>query len=220
MRNKFNVLFAFLLVVIFISFCATISLSQVTDKDGNTYKTVTIGTQEWTAENLKVEHYRNGDVIPQVQDKEQWKKLTTGAWCYYESSTENGTTYGKLYNWYAVNDSRGLAPEGWHIPSDAEWTTLIEFLGGSKDAGEKIKSTELWKDIKWATNESGFSAIPGGLCDENYNYKFIGKHACFWSSTSNNTVASWIREMHNNLKDVKRDTFHKRYGLSVRCIKD
>lgn len=220
MRKKLNALFAFFLVVIFVLFCTNLSHSQVTDKDGNTYQTVTIGTQEWTTENLKVEHYRNGDVIPQVQDKEQWKKLTTGAWCYYENKTENGTTYGKLYNWYAVNDPRGLAPEGWHIPSDAEWTTLIEFLGGNKVAGEKMKSNELWVDIKWATNESGFTAIPGGICDDSYTFKFIGKYACFWSSTSNNTVASWIRELHNNIKNVKRDTFHKRYGLSVRCVKD
>lgn len=220
MKKRNQVILSVFLIVMCFIFGFNNSYSQVTDKDGNTYKTVTIGSQEWMAENLNVEHYRNGDKIPQVQNKDEWKKLTTGAWCYYESSTENGKTYGKLYNWYAVNDSRGLAPDGWHIPSDAEWTALIDFLGGNKDAGEKMKSTELWENIKWATNESGFSAIPGGYCDDSYRFKFLGKQSCFWSSTSNNTVASWIRELHNNIKDVKRDTFSKKYGLSVRCIKD
>jgi uncharacterized protein (TIGR02145 family) len=220
MKQKNNVLFVIFSVVIIFSLGVNKSFSQVTDKDGNTYQTVTIGSQEWTTENLNVEHYRNGDVIPQVQDKDQWKKLTTGAWCYYEGNSENGKTYGKLYNWYAVNDTRGLAPEGWHIPSDAEWATIIEFLGGKDIAGEKMKSTALWTDIKWATNESGFTAIPGGYCDDSYRFKFLGKYGCFWSSTSNTTIASWMRELHHNIKDVKRDTFNKKSGLSIRCIKD
>ena len=153
------------------------SFSQVTDYDGNTYKTVKIGKQIWMAENLNVSHYRNGDIIPEVKNPDEWSKLTTGAWCYYENDSENGKTYGKLYNWFAVNDPRGLAPEGWHIPTDAEWTHLTEYLGGKEiektyqgiyyweiaDVGGKLKATTLWKSPnEGATNSSGFTAFPGG----------------------------------------------------------
>jgi uncharacterized protein (TIGR02145 family) len=106
-------------------------------------QTVTIGTQVWTTKNLDVATYRNGDVIPQVQDKDAWANLTTGAWCYYENDAKNGVKYGKLYNWYAVNDPRGLAPAGWHIPTDGEWTVLENSLGD--DAGKKMKSTSGWE---------------------------------------------------------------------------
>ena len=106
-------------------------------------KGVAIGSQVWTSTNLNVSTYRNGDVIPQVQDRDAWAKLTTGAWCYYENNAANGTKYGKLYNWYAVNDARGLAPAGWHIPTDQEWTVLENSLGD--DAGKKMKSTSGWE---------------------------------------------------------------------------
>ena len=108
-------------------------------------QTVTIGTQVWTSKNLNVSTYRNGDVIPEVQDKQAWAKLTTGAWCYYNNDASNGTKYGKLYNWYAVNDPRGLAPNGYHIPTDAEWTQLSDYLGGESKAGTKMKSTSGWE---------------------------------------------------------------------------
>lgn len=106
---------------------------------------VTIGSQVWTSTNLNVSTYRNGDIIPQVQDEDAWEKLTTGAWCYYENNASNGTKYGKLYNWYAVNDARGLAPQGYHIPSEAEWTKLKDYLGGRDVAGTKMKSVSGWK---------------------------------------------------------------------------
>ena len=108
-------------------------------------KGVAIGSQVWMSTNLNVSTYRNGDVIPQVQDKDAWAKLTTGAWCYYENNAANGTKYGKLYNWYAVNDARGLAPAGWHIPTDGEWTVLSTYLGGEDVAGKKMKSTSGWE---------------------------------------------------------------------------
>ena len=210
------------LLVIILSCVLTMDLSysQVTDKDGNEYKTVTIGSKEWTAENLKVEHYRNGDLIPQVQDEKEWKKLTTGAWCYYENKTENGATYGKLYNWYAVNDSRGLAPEGWHVPSDAEWKELEEYLGEKDVAGGKMKATELWMSPnKEATNESGFTGLPGGYFEEG-KFKLIEKYGCFWSSTEVTTIGAWCRVLKNNIPDIQRDNNHKRNGLSVRCVKE
>ena len=112
-------------------------------------QTVTIGSQVWTSKNLDVATYRNGDVIPQVQDENAWENLTTGAWCYYDNDASNGTKYGKLYNWYAVNDPRGLAPNGYHIPTDAEWTQLSDYLGGG-EAGTKMKSTS-----GWVENEGG-----------------------------------------------------------------
>ena len=108
-------------------------------------QTVTIGSQVWTSKNLNVSTYRNGDIIPQVQNEEAWAKLTTGAWCYYDNDTSNGTKYGKLYNWYAVHDPRGLAPKGYHIPTDAEWKALTDYLGSEREAGTKMKSENGWK---------------------------------------------------------------------------
>ena len=152
--------------------------------------TVVIGAQTWTTENLQVEHYRNGDAIPQVTDQATWDALTTGAWCYYDNLTANGVVYGKLYNWYAVNDPRGLAPEGFRIPSSDEFNTLRTYLGGESVAGGKMKSTGnalvgdgLWRSPNTgATNESGFTALPAGR-------RIIGSFTNkteitdFWSST-------------------------------------
>ena len=120
----------FILVMLLIASSTTFSYAQ---------ETVTIGKQTWMKKNLDVSRYRNGDVIPEVADLSTWVNLTTGAWCYYENKSDNGTTYGKLYNWYAVNDPRGLAPAGWHIPSDAEWTSLITFLNGTSVAGTAMR---------------------------------------------------------------------------------
>ena len=159
-----KVIILFFAITIIISFNVNIAKSQVTDIDGNIYKTVTIGNLEWTSENLNVSCYRNGDVIPQVQDKEEWKNLSSGAWCYYQNDSAKGGTFGKLYNWFAINDPRGLAPEGWHIPSDSEWAQTVDFVGGYLVAGAKFKSTELFKSPnKGATNETGFTAIPSGI---------------------------------------------------------
>ena len=131
---------------------------------GEDIETVVIGTQEWTVKNLNVSRYRNGDVIPEVKDPKEWASLTTGAWCYYNNDPKNGAIYGKLYNWYAYNDSRGLAPEGFHIPSKTEWELLFSYLGGEDTAAGKLKSTKpLWATPnKEATNISRFSALPGG----------------------------------------------------------
>jgi uncharacterized protein (TIGR02145 family) len=137
--------------------------NDVTDIDGNTYKGISIGTQIWTQSNLNVSRYRNGDIIPQVTNYTQWENLTTGAWCYYANNTANGVVYGKLYNWYAVSDPRGLAPQGWHVPSDAEWRTLTTYLG-EDSAGGKMKSITLWGSFNTgATSSSGFSGFPGGI---------------------------------------------------------
>ena len=219
MKQTNKVLIAILVFALIFSFGINKSISQVTDKDGNVYKTVTIGTQEWTTENLNVEHYRNGDPILQVQDPTEWSKLTTGAWCYYENNSENGKTYGKLYNWKAVNDPRGLAPEGWHIPSDAEWTKLTDYLGGEKVVGDKLKATTLWDSPNTgATNSSGFTALPGGI--RGGNFDGFGKIGCFWSLSDYDYISAWGRGLEYGYSGVIRISLYKLNGVSCRCVKN
>ena len=184
---------------------------------------IKIGDQTWTSKNLDVDTYRNGDAIPQVQDENEWANLTTGAWCYYENETANGTTYGKLYNWFAVNDPRGLAPKGYHIPSDAEWTILTDNLKinifGDK-AGTKMKSTSGWDDDGNGTNSSGFAGLPGGYCSDGGGYYEVGGNGYWWSSTEDNTSNAWCSYLFNMVGTVGRDKSHKLYGFSVRCLRD
>ncbi|NTV08604.1 MAG: hypothetical protein HGA81_08375 [Chlorobium limicola] len=184
-------------------------------------RTLAIGTQVWMAENLAVSRYRNGDEIPQVQDAAEWNRLTTGAWCYYENNSANGVTYGKLYNWYAVNDPRGLAPEGWHVPSDNEWQMLVEKTGGEKASGTKLKSTLLWKEpLVGADNSTGFTAIPAGYRSSNGTFSLLGTNSSFWTSSENNSYSAWFRQMYNTYSAVYRVSSTKTQGLSVRCIKN
>ena len=185
------------------------------------YTNVTIGTQVWMGENLDVCFYRNGDLIPQVTDQSKWNKLTTGAWCYLNNDTNNRAVYGKLYNWYAVNDPRGLAPEGWHVPDENEWTTLIDYLGGIDVAGGKIKETgtNLWMyPNEGATNSSGFTALPGGLRGD--AFYFNGREALLWSATSdiNEFAYGHILRYNDPKFTIYKNT--KVTGYSVRCIKD
>ena len=186
-------------------------------------QTVTIGTQVWTSKNLNVSTYRNGDVIPQVQDQEAWANLTTGAWCYYGNDASNGTKYGKLYNWYAVNDPRGLAPQGWHVPSDAEWTILETALGGSLVAGGEMKEAGT---LNWTTpntggnNNSGFAGLPGGFRYYNGSFFFVGNSGYWWSSKENSSTGAWFRYLYYSYGIIYRNFFSKRYGFSVRCLRD
>ena len=179
---------------------------------------IKIGTQTWTTKNLDVTKYRNGDAIPQVQDKNAWAKLKTGAWCYYENKTAKGTTYGKLYNWYAVNDPRGLAPKGYHIPTDAEWTILTDNLG--EEAGTKMKSTSGWYNDGNGSNSIGFAGLPGGCRDFNGNFFTIGALGSWWSSSEDGTYGAWCRYLGNSNGDVYRGSSDKRDGFSVRCLRD
>jgi len=180
---------------------------------------VKIGTQTWTSKNLDVATYRNGDAIPQVQDKKAWAKLTTGAWCYYENNTANGTTYGKLYNWYAVNDPRGLAPKGYHIPTDAEWTTLTNYLVG-EDAGVEMKSTTGWNEDGNGSNTSGFAGLPGGSRGGGGNFGDIGAFGYWWSSSEDDTDLAWYCQLFNYNGIVGSFRFFKQNGFSVRCLRD
>ena len=197
----------------------------VTDVDGNTYLPVTICNQTWTKSNLNVSHYRNGDEIPQVKDPTAWANLTTGAWCYYNNDPANGAIYGKLYNWYAVNDPRGLAPQGWHVPTDLELNTLTNnCLGGETFAGGKMKSTgtSLWISPNTdATNSSGFSGLPGGCRDYNGTFFVIGYNAYWWSSSEFNTSNVWYNFLdYYNGNAYRYNDSSKTYGFSVRCLKD
>ena len=179
---------------------------------------IKIGTQTWMSKNLDVTTYRNGDDIPQVKDQKKWTKLTTGAWCYYENESANGTTYGKLYNWYAVNDLRGLAPKGYHIPTDAEWTILTDNLG--EEAGTKMKSKTGWDHDGNGTNTSGFAGLPGGFRGSNGNFYNIGAFGIWWSSSENDTIFAWYRNLYNGNGNVNRGNSSKHYGFSVRCLRD
>ncbi len=196
---------------------------SVTDIDGNVYQTVTIGSQVWMAENLKVTHYRNGDAIPNVTDGVTWAGLTTGAYCEYNNDASNGVTYGRLYNWYAVADSRNLAPAGWHVASDAEFQTLVDYLGGDAVAGWKMKETGTahWLPPNSGTNESGFTALPGGYRGSNYAvFGDLGNYACFWSSTIINSNYAWYQSISFDFPEVGHYDSRKFYGFSVRCVKD
>ena len=199
--------------------CLSVSAAEKTKAAHE--KALTIGTQIWMAENLQVSRYRNGEEIPQVQDAAEWNRLTTGAWCYYENNSANGVTYGKLYNWYAVNDPRGLAPEGWHVPSDNEWQMLVESTGGEKASGTKLKSTLLWKEpLVGADNSTGFTAIPAGYRSSNGTFSLLGTNSSFWTSSENNSYSAWFRQMYNTYSAVYRVSSTKTQGLSVRCIKN
>lgn len=190
----------------------------------NLFNPVTIGSQVWASRNLDVDHYRNSDPIPQVTDPTQWINLKTGAWCYYNNSDSLGAIYGKLYNWYAVNDSRGLAPEGWHVATDSEWTTLEDCLGGSAVAGGKLKEagTSHWYSPNTgATNTSGFSAVPGGYRWVDGRFPDIGYHCYWWSATEDGGASSALfRNLYYRDAYVHRDILCKELGFSVRCVRD
>jgi len=192
-------------------------------RDGRVYKTVKIGEQVWMAENLNVSTFRNGDPIPQAKTNEEWDRARENkqpAWCYYENAPANGAKYGKLYNWYAVSDSRGLAPVGYHIPSDAEWTILTDYLGGAEKAGAKMKSKQGWAENGNGTNSSGFSGLPGGFRDGNGSFYYFGKLGYWWSSSELNTYYAWSRLLNYDYGNVYRYTTNKVNGFSVRCLRD
>lgn len=179
------------------------------------------------SENLNVDKFRNGDPIPEAKTDEEWEKAGENgepAWCYYNNNPDNGDRYGKLYNWFAVNDPRGLAPEGWKIPSDEDWTRLTDFLGGESVAGQKMKSTEFWAgndgESGKGTNESGFSGLPGGSRSGYGEFYLIGEVGYWWSSAEGRTSNAWNRYLYYYYGFVYRDIFYKEEGLSVRCLRD
>ena len=200
---------------------------NITDNEGNTYKTVYIGTQQWMAENLKTAKYNDGTEIPNVTDNTQWQNNTTGAWSYYDNDGANNAKYGKLYNWNAVspttNGNKNICPTGWHVPTDAEWTVLTDYLGGSIIAGGKMKEvgTTSWNSPnKDATNISLFTGLPGGNRDYYGGYYFIGSMGNWWSSSENYSDNAWYRDLRRLGNDVNRVSSSKKNGFSVRCLMD
>jgi uncharacterized protein (TIGR02145 family) len=194
----------------------------VIDIDGNQYATVKIGTQVWMAENLKTSKFADGSVIPNVTANAAWTQLSTPAWCSYDNNSSNDSIYGKLYNWVTVADSRNVCPTGWHVPADAEWTTLIDFLGGDSIAGGKMKSVTGWNAPNTgASNESNFSALPGGFrFDFSGVCAAIGDYGSWWSSTESSAINACYRSVSRNSPNVVRICSINKYGRSVRCLRD
>ena len=201
--------------------------SNITDSENNTYKTVYIGTQQWMAENLKVSKYSDGTTIPNITDNTQWQNNTTGAWAYYNNDVANNAKYGKLYNWYATspttNGNKNVCPTGWHVPTDAEWTVLTNYLGGETVAGGKMKEvgTASWNTPNTgSTNTSLFTGLPGGYRDDAGNYSSIVNNGYWWSGPDESTGYAWFRYLGNVIGSAVRTNGNKANGLSVRCLRD
>ena len=219
-RYKQNVLLILFIPILFFQYSC--------DKGSESYSIpvlipgVTIGSQVWAPFNLDVGMYRNGDVIPKVTDPTAWATLRTGAWCWYNNdSASYAATYGRLYNWYALNDPRGIAPSGYHLPTDGEWTQLTDYLGGLAIAGGKMKSTTGWTAPNTgATNSSGFSGLPGGYRDGVGSFGNVGNSGYWWSSTENGGADAWGRRLDYGQSAVTSGVPNKVYGFSLRCVRD
>lgn len=226
-RKQFWVLSSILgVLLLFIYSCEKDGESKtVVDIDGNVYNSVTIGTQIWMVENMKTTRYQNGDLIGtttpgsldianESSPKYQWPS---------GNNENNVDTYGRLYTWHAVTDSRSVCPTGWRLPTDAEWTTLITYLGGETAAGGKLKETA---NTHWlnpnteATNETNFTALPAGYRNQTGEYSGIGNYGYWWSSTENTTISAWNRSMSYGSSSVSRNASFEKNGLSVRCVKN
>jgi uncharacterized protein (TIGR02145 family) len=198
------------------------SSKPVADNKKKDSGTVRIGTQTWALANLNVSTFRNGDSIPEARTNKEW--VTAGesgkpAWCYYNNNPANGLKYGKLYNWYAVNDPRGLAPDGWTLSSDSDWATLAKYLGGQGLASKKMKSTSGWSDGNNGTNESGFEGLPGGYRVENGTFLNFGSIGTWWSSTESKSLSA-IDHYLALSGSLGRSSSPRQRGESVRCLRN
>jgi uncharacterized protein (TIGR02145 family) len=183
---------------------------------------VRIGTQTWAVANLNVSTFRNGDTIPEARTNKEWVAAGESgkpAWCYYNNDPANGPKYGKLYNWYAVNDPRGLAPAGWSLPGDADWTKLMYYLGGPDASGRKMKNTTGWIDGNIGTNESGFTGLSGGYRVENGTFLNLGSIGTWWSSTE--SKSSSAIDFYLSLSgSLGRSGSPRQRGESIRCLRN
>lgn len=210
------------------------SYGSVTDIDGNTYKTIQIGSQTWMAENLNTTKYRNGVSIQGITDNTEWSNNNTGAYCSYNNNTSNDCPYGKLYNWYAAVNSNGICPTGWRVPDDADWNRLIKFIDQDADttcsacnqsstAGGLMKSsdTSYWLSPNTGgTNQSGFSGIGAGSKGATGIFEYKGSFGIWWSFTEVNTYQASLRRLYFQSNSIGREYTDKNYGFSIRCIKN
>lgn len=198
----------------------------VTDYDGNIYHVIAIGGQEWLAENLKTTHFSNGDAIDKIKGGASWEEAAENeksGWCDYKNNAANSAIYGRLYNFFAVNDPRGICPEGWHVASDEEWQGMEDTIGGDSIAGGILKETGVthWSSPNTdATNQFGFSALPGGFRWFSGFYQGIRLRGVWWTSSCANDVDAVTRYIDYQSPDCMKDLNNKRHGASVRCIKD
>lgn len=187
-----------------------------------TTSVVTIAEQSWAVSNLSLDRFSNGDLIPEAKTEAEWKFASTShtpAWCHYLNKTNNGARYGKLYNFYAVSDKRGLCPAGWHVPSDAEWTILASQY--SENSGTKLKSADGWLDGVKGTNESGFNGLAAGYrFYYDGSYRGEGAAAVWWTSTEDDTGSVIGRSLFHKVGFMETSTYNKQAGMSVRCLKD
>lgn len=241
-KQPFGVLLVITLLffVIFINSCSDNPTSpaeddpvSVQDVDGNTYPVVRIGEQLWMSENLRAARYANGDSIRHVPEFQAWNGLNEGAWVLYANNSSNLNSYGKLYNWFAATDSRGICPDGWKVPSDQDWQRLEIHLGmsaqhagyslgrgGSENVGGKMKSTSMWQDPnEGATNESGFNGRPGGRLYPTGGFSGLNGFGYWWSTTEYNPAEAYSRNLFYQNGEVYRSMLGKRNGISIRCIK-
>lgn len=228
--NKVNLfLSAVVIIAIMLSSCGSgspieertsteegVSTEEGTSTEEGVSKDVNIGKQVWMSKNLNVVTFRNGTPIPEAKTNEDWIKANENnkpAWCYYNNDPANGAKYGKLYNWFAVNDPRGLAPKGYHIPSDEEWTVLTDYLGGYRVAGKEMKSTSDWAQNGYNTNSSGFSGLPCGARSSQGSFRGMGSYGTYWGT-------SWTRTLDYEYSSVSEGGGEVGGGFSVRCLRD
>jgi len=207
-------------ILILITFMA-LNISGYAQEKINEIK---IGEQVWMAENLNVEKFQNGDPVPQAKTSEEWVQAAENekpAWCYYDFDPSNGEKYGKLYNWYAVDDRRGLAPKGWHVASTLDWDALAKQTGGDSYAGAKLKTKTGWLKNGNGENSSGFSALPGGFCDQFGNFYELGEEGYWWTSEAQDDMWGIYYNLCNRTTILVESHYHEmKDGFSVRCVKD
>jgi uncharacterized protein (TIGR02145 family) len=206
-----------------ISFNSKIQYGQVSDKEGNNYRTVVLDNKTWMAENLRVTKFKNGESIETTNPSQDISKVSEPKYYWsYNGKDSLSKIYGNLYTWYVIQDPRGVCPEGFHVPSDQEWISLINSLDGNIEAGAKLKETDFahwYKPNANATNETGFSALPGGYRDNDGKYYVLGFRGYWWSSKKNYVVMAWNTGLIYNNDILERLDFLKKNGLSVRCVK-
>ena len=237
-----------IILIILIQSCTKDDDNIIKDADGNVYTSVTVGTQVWMKENLKTTKYNDGTAIPNITDSTEWAALTTGAYCDYSNTLSNSTSYGRLYNWFAVdnnattkvasNGGKNVCPTGWHVPSDAEWTTLTDYLtnngygygGSGDDIAKSMAATSGWTTYgtlgtvgndQASNNSSGFTALPSGYRDYDGTYFGVGEYSGWWSSSEASSYNTAFNQNVHYVTSIVFNNFgHKTYGASVRCLRD